>query len=210
MGYIKMQAVGPGQCVMKAELSAFFEGCGTTWMPAPDGQPMKDWPGQAEDPGRGELVLVNPPAGRPPPVGPKDAADAADRRDLPPGRRRRSPRRREVHEVVQQVERKKNKPTAIIQAQAEVVQGPRRRIDGREILKKNKNCTRRSGGRSGRVQGARRPTCTNNMQTGDGLHEAQEACASATSRAPSISLRDRQDAGMAGRRVTPRTGSPCL
>ena len=40
MGYIKMQAIGPGQCVMKAELNDFFECCGTTPMPAPDGQPI--------------------------------------------------------------------------------------------------------------------------------------------------------------------------
>ena len=40
MGYIKMQAIGPGQCVRKAELNDFFECCGTTPMPAPDGQPI--------------------------------------------------------------------------------------------------------------------------------------------------------------------------
>ena len=40
MGYIKMQAIGPGQCVRKAELNDFFECCGTTSMPAPNGQPI--------------------------------------------------------------------------------------------------------------------------------------------------------------------------
>ena len=40
MGYIKMQAIGPGQCVRKAELNDFYECCGTTSMPAPDGQPI--------------------------------------------------------------------------------------------------------------------------------------------------------------------------
>ena len=50
MGYIKMQAIGPGQCVVKAELSAFFECCGTTWMPAPDGNPIIGWGGRTEEP----------------------------------------------------------------------------------------------------------------------------------------------------------------
>ena len=50
MGYIKMQAVGPGQCVMKADLTALFEGGGTTWMPAPDGNPIIGWGGRTEKP----------------------------------------------------------------------------------------------------------------------------------------------------------------
>jgi hypothetical protein len=50
MGYLKMQAVGPGQCVMKAELWAFFEGGGTTWMPAPDGNPIIGWGGRTDKP----------------------------------------------------------------------------------------------------------------------------------------------------------------
>ena len=37
MGYIKMQAIGPGQCVVKADLTDYFECCGTDGMPAPDG-----------------------------------------------------------------------------------------------------------------------------------------------------------------------------
>ena len=50
MGYIKMQAVGPGQCVVKADLTALFEGGGTTWMPAPDGNPIIGWGGRTEKP----------------------------------------------------------------------------------------------------------------------------------------------------------------
>ena len=65
MGYIKMQAVGPGQCVMKAELSAFFERAvsGTPWMPGPDGQPMKDWPDKPKIPVAANKLVNCPPGG---------------------------------------------------------------------------------------------------------------------------------------------------
>ena len=65
MGYIKMQAVGPGQCVMKAELSAFFERAvsGTPWMPAPDGHPMKDWPDKPKIPVAANKLVNCPPGG---------------------------------------------------------------------------------------------------------------------------------------------------
>ena len=64
MGYIKMQAVGPGQCVRKAELSAFYQESrfGTSWMPAPDGHLMTDWPDKPKIPVAANSFSGDPPA----------------------------------------------------------------------------------------------------------------------------------------------------
>ena len=151
MGYIKMQAVGPGQCVVKADLTALFEGGGTTWMPAPDGNPIIGWGGRTEKPKIPVAAnkLVNcPPGGclpSAPPTPPTPPPPSPPPPPPPP------PSHREVWTY--------NAATRMLSKKSFKILG---HIDGREILNKSKNCTRKWWPKWKKTKKA---TCTNKGKT---------------------------------------------
>ena len=144
MGYIKMQAIGPGQCVVKADLTDYFECCGTDGMPAPDGHRYK-WPQDEPKIPVAANKLVNcPPGGclpSAPPTPPTPPPPSPPPPPPPP------PSHREVWTY--------NAATRTYTKKSFKVLG---HIDGREILNKSKNCTRKWWPKWKKTKKA---TCTN-------------------------------------------------
>ena len=142
MGYIKMQAIGPGQCVVKADLTDYFECCGTDGMPAPDGHRYNG--DEPKIPVAANKLVNCPPGGclpSAPPTPPTPPPPSPPPPPPPP------PSHREVWTY--------NAATRMLSKKSFKILG---HIDGREILNKSKNCTRKWWPKWKKTKKA---TCTN-------------------------------------------------